>query len=460
MKKIIKILLTGTLTATTILAMSITSKAATVKVTGDVLNIRKGPSTDTDVVAMISKDTECELIKEDGNWYKVKYKNYTGYVSKDYVKVIDDIPNNEEEEKETKKEEQQDTNAKEPINNDEQNAMEPIYKKFKKDSKIKILPLIYSNNIGNAKKNEQVYLISETSGWSYIATDTICGWVRSELLEDSKAVQNEKKTKQIEESNESNKKAYTEKTGYINEDLVNVRKGAGTSYNVIKTLSLNSQVTIIGEEENWYKIKSGNDEGYVSKEFISDSKKVTTRGNTTSRKDVSNSVSEKDSKTTSNEKVANNSTKTAQKSTTETTTKQSKVEAKETSTSIKGTDVIAYAQKYLGHKYVYGGDGSNGTFDCSGFTMYVFKHFGISLPHGATSQYNSGKGKKISKQSDLKTGDIVFLTDYSTGVGIGHCGIYIGNGNFIHASTTTYSVIISSLNTTYSGRFYAGLRLI
>ena len=92
--------------------------------------------------------------------------------------------------------------------------------------------------------------------------------------------------------------------------------------------------------------------------------------------------------------------------------------------------------------------------------MYVFKHFGISLPHGATSQYKSGKGTKITKQSNLKEGDIVFLTDYETGVGIGHCGIYIGNGNFIHASTTTYTVTISSLNTMYAGRFYAGLRLI
>ena len=92
--------------------------------------------------------------------------------------------------------------------------------------------------------------------------------------------------------------------------------------------------------------------------------------------------------------------------------------------------------------------------------MYVFDHFGISLPHGATSQYKSGKGTKITKQSNLQEGDIVFLTDYETGVGIGHCGIYIGNGNFIHASTTTYTVTISSLNTMYAGRFYAGLRLI
>lgn len=75
---------------------------------------------------------------------------------------------------------------------------------------------------------------------------------------------------------------------------------------------------------------------------------------------------------------------------------------------------------------MYGGDGSNGTFDCSGYTMYVYKHFGINIPHGANSQYRCGKGKKITKYSELQVGDIVFLTDYETGKGIGHCGIYLG----------------------------------
>ena len=113
-----------------------------------------------------------------------------------------------------------------------------------------------------------------------------------------------------------------------------------------------------------------------------------------------------------------------------------------------------------GYKYVYGGDGSNGTFDCSGFTMYVYKHFGIKLPHAASKQYKCGKGTQITKYSDLQVGDIVFLTDYETGVGIGHCGIYLGNDNFIHASTTCYGVEISSFKTIYKGRFYSGLRLI
>jgi len=226
-----------------------------------------------------------------------------------------------------------------------------------------------------------------------------------------------------------------------------MRKGAGTSYNIVKVLSLNTQLTIIGEDGKWYKVKTGNTTGYVSKEFVSDSKVVTTR---------SNSVSRTENKTT--QKVETTTEKNTSKEDTKVSTSNNTT--KDDNTTIKGTDIVAYAKKYLGYKYVYGGDGSNGTFDCSGYTMYVYKHFGINIPHGANSQYRCGKGKKITKYSELQVGDIVFLTDYETGKGIGHCGIYLGNDNFIHASTTCYAVEISSFKTIYKGRFYSALRLI
>lgn len=204
-------------------------------------------------------------------------------------------------------------------------------------------------------------------------------------------------------------------------------------------LALNAEVTITGEEGTWYKVRSGEDEGYISKEFVSE-----TRRETVSR---------------SSEVRTANST-TSEESTSEKEEVQSETSNESTSTkddnSTKGEEVVAYAKQYLGYPYVYGAAGSS-SFDCSGFTMYVYKHFGISLPHGATSQ--SKYGTKVSK-SNLKAGDIVFLTDYETGVGIGHCGIYVGSGNFIHASTTGYKVKISSLDGEYAGRFYSAIRLI
>ena len=433
MKNLRKISLMLILTVVSILLLAVSSKATTkVKVTGDVLNIRKGPSTSTKVVAMLSKGVECELLEEEGDWYKVKYKTYTGYVSKEYAEIIGET-NNTEEPKNTETNTDNKNDTDNTSKNEENNTtsdtnidedVKVVYKKLKQDSELKILPLVYSSNIESLKKNAEMILLSEVNGWSYVQTDSNCGWIRNEYLEDSSTTSSNNGN-----TNSTDKNEYTEKTGYINESSVNMRKGAGTSYSIVKVLSLNTQLTIIGEDGKWYQVKVGNTTGYVSKDYVSDTKTTTTRGNNTSR-------------------TENNTQKSKQ----ETTSKNE--------TTIKSTDIVAYAKKYLGYKYVYGGDGSNGTFDCSGFTMYVYKHFGIKLPHAASKQYKCGKGTQITKYSDLQVGDIVFLTDYETGVGIGHCGIYLGNDNFIHASTTCYAVEISSFKTIYKGRFYSGLRLI
>ncbi len=494
MKNFKKILITSILTAISILTIStISNSATTLKVTGDTLNIRKSPSTDSKVIAMLFKGVECDLLEDAGEWYKIKYKTYTGYVSKQYVEIVGNNTSDstKKDEENTIKEDEKNnlTNTvsdetnnvknetlQENDSNSEKDENEQIiYKKLKQDVSVKILPLIYSSNIETVKKNKNVILLSEVLGWSYIQTDLNCGWVRSEFLETSKTVaastNNEKNTQTS---------TNTEKTAYINESLVNMRKGAGTSYNIIKVLSLNTELTIIDDDGEWYKVKQGTTTGYVLKKFVSETKTTTTRSNNSSRtekassteinkttkkedtKKVSTTNNDKKNVTTtvSNKATTKSTTSSDNKNTTTTSNKNKNTTSTKTD-KIKGTDIVAYAKKYLGYKYVYGGDGSNGTFDCSGFTMYVYKHFGINIPHGANAQYyRSGRGKQITKYSDLKIGDIVFLTDYETGVGIGHCGIYLGNDNFIHASTTCYAVEISSFKTIYEGRFYSGLRLI
>ena len=117
-------------------------------------------------------------------------------------------------------------------------------------------------------------------------------------------------------------------------------------------------------------------------------------------------------------------------------------------------DVVAYAKNYLGVKYVYGGSSPKG-FDCSGFTVYVFKHFGISLSRTATGQYKYGSS--VSK-SNLQTGDLVFFK--GSGKAIGHVGIYVGGGSFIHASSPGDVVKITSLSDSYYVRNYVGARRI
>lgn len=483
MKSMKKVLLTGILTTVAVCTMAVTVKATTVKVTGETINIRKGPSTSTAVVAMLSKGVECEVLGEEGDWYQVKYKNYKGYVSKQYVKLqqtSSDNKTNDNNTQEPKKDDEnkdakddqntnsQDNKANEDTKTNENTQPQITYKKLNQNTNAKILPLIHASQIGEIKKEEQVILLTTVGSWSYVQASNMSGWVRTDNLVDAQATttSSEPETK----PQDTNK----EKTAYVNEEFVNVRKSAGTNSSIVKVLSLNSQITITGEEGDWYKVKSGKDTGYILKEFVSNTKRVTSRSSEVSRTEQSteienwlkeyeeqNKEDKKQSNDTKNQEK-NNQTTSQENNQTSNNQNESSNENKEqtTNNTTKGTDVVAYAKQFLGHKYVYGGDGSNGTFDCSGFTMYVYKHFGITLPHGAGLQYRSGKGTKITKQNDLQVGDIVCLTEYGTGKGIGHCGIYIGNGNFIHASTTTYTVTISNLNTMYKGRFYGGLRLI
>ena len=125
-----------------------------------------------------------------------------------------------------------------------------------------------------------------------------------------------------------------------------------------------------------------------------------------------------------------------------------------------GEDVVELALSYVGTAYVYGGSSPRG-FDCSGFTMYIFGQFGYSLPHSATSQwYNSGS---YVDKSDLQPGDLVLFCDprYSKGKACSHVGIYIGDNQFVHASSSSSKYVkTDSLDSDYYSRYYVGAKRI
>ena len=119
----------------------------------------------------------------------------------------------------------------------------------------------------------------------------------------------------------------------------------------------------------------------------------------------------------------------------------------------KGNDVVNYAYKFLGKPYVYGATGPN-AFDCSGLTQYVYNKFGVGLSRTTYTQV--GEGTKV-KRSDLRAGDLVF---FNTEGSISHVGIYIGDGEFIHAPRTGKPVMVSSLSDGYYSEKYATARRI
>lgn len=188
--------------------------------------------------------------------------------------------------------------------------------------------------------------------------------------------------------------------GRVNSDGVNVRSAASTDSSVLATIEEDAIVTVNGLVDGWYDVTCEyGTEGYIRSDFL----------------DL-------------------------------------------TESSSSNSDIAATAKQYLGTGYVYGGASPRG-FDCSGFTMYVYSQHGYSLPHSTTSQWQSGLGTRVYSISELQPGDLVFFNDPSRNAGkaCSHAGIYTGDGQFIHSSSSrSGGVIVSSLTSGYYNTYFVG----
>ncbi|MEA4823639.1 MAG: NlpC/P60 family protein [Clostridiaceae bacterium] len=124
-------------------------------------------------------------------------------------------------------------------------------------------------------------------------------------------------------------------------------------------------------------------------------------------------------------------------------------------TTSERTKIVEYAMSFIGTRYVYGGASPSTGFDCSGFTQYVFSNFGYSLNRSSAAQIKNGIS--ISKD-ELRPGDLVFFS--RAGYSVGHVGIYVGDGNFIHAPSTGDYVKITSLDEGYYTARYVGAQRV
>jgi cell wall-associated NlpC family hydrolase len=120
-----------------------------------------------------------------------------------------------------------------------------------------------------------------------------------------------------------------------------------------------------------------------------------------------------------------------------------------------GRQLAKFAQEFLGVPYAWGGAGPGG-FDCSGFVYYVYNYYGISLPRVADEQY--GFGQRVSL-TEIQPGDLVFYSTYEPGPS--HVGIYVGNGQFVHASSGASEVTLTPMSKAYyKARFLGAFRIV
>ncbi len=241
-----------------------------------------------------------------------------------------------------------------------------------------------SEIVGKMTKNNACEILGTKDDWTKIKSGSVTGYVKSEYL-----YTGDDAIKAAEES------VITVAT--VNTTTLRVRKRPSTDSEIVSLVGEGEDLTVEKIIDGWYKVEVDDEKGFISGEFVDISQKLPT----------ASSIKELN--------------KTA-----------------EDGSSSTGMSLVQYALQFVGNRYVWGGTSLKYGVDCSGFTMQVYAHYGISLPHHAASQ--PGYGRRVSA-SEAKPGDLFF---YSNGGGINHVAIYIGNGQVVHASNPRTGIKISN----------------
>ncbi len=410
------------------------------KVIVDTAKLREQPNTNATVLELLTKGNEVEILEEQEDWYKVKYKKITGYIRADLIETSKKPENTETLETvatATNETAEQPTENPEATTNNEQIQEEGIEvgKQYKivQNVRLKAIPLISAIELDEIGKDVQIEVTEILNDWAKIKTaEGKEGWLITKNLTN---IQTESKEPEVQTTEnlaqateENTKKSQKTKKMYVNSQTVNVREQANKSSKAIKQISLNTEVTVISTENGWAYVEINGTKGYIAENLLSSTKKETSRGTTTER--------ETDN-TTTNKKEEKPSTTT-------------KPDTSSNTTSAGGSSVVSYAKQFIGSKYKYGGTTPSG-FDCSGFTQYIYKNFGVNLNRTAAAQYSNGVAV-----TQLQAGDLVMFGKS----GINHVGIYIGGNQFIHAANERSGVRIDSLSTGYYKTNYVGARRI
>ena len=451
--------------------VSYANTKAVVNVTA--VRIRESMSTDSGIVTNLYQDDEVDVLEESGDWYKVQYKDSVGYAKAEFFKVTSasneqTVPQTENVTTPEAKNEVSTNQVENTVTQPETPAEVTNVSDVADESlsielgslltlnasvKVRIIPSISATEVYEIPQNTAVTVLTNLGKWYKITDQKATGWVSKEKLLSGNTPTSVEQTPQenvVEEKPEetptnsvetptvdetettqenTDTQTATKRQGVVVVETARIREKASSNSEIVDTLDEDDTVTIEGEEGEFYKISAKGLNGYVSKSLIKE-KDVTSRGNLVRENAVD-----------------------AEKN-----IELNNILSAEAQSNTSGDEIIEFAKQYLNYPYVLGASSPEKGFDCSGFTRYVFGHFGYKLGQVAAEQTSLGD---VVERNDLQKGDLLlFYNDAKTK--IGHCGIYINGGDFIHSANPQRGVVIDNLNTSsyYSERFVTARRII
>lgn len=386
----------------------------TAVVSTNALRLREQPNTSCSTLTVLTNGTAVKLLSpEENGWYKVSYRNYEGYMSAEYLNVTapftDDSAETLPAEKPSSENPPAETTA--PVVTP---PPTPPFTAVVKAGPLNVRsgPGTQYKRVATLAKDSLVNVIEISGEWYRIKNGSLTGYIFAEYITTGEtATADPSAPPATDMPSESNQYAFTPDAAVGQKAMVlrgplNIRSGPGPKYTLLSKLNVGTEITVYNKVNGWYQMTSGNYQGYVHADYI--------------------------------------------------------ILLKDLKSSPVGAAAAEMARSLLGCRYVYGAEGPN-TFDCSGLSYYIYGKLGYPIARGSSGQYlRSGYFVPIS---EIEPGDLVFIFDakYDSSGGqypTTHMGIYVGDGQFIHASSYDGKVVYSSLHNSYYTKYIVGIKRI
>ena len=405
----------------------------TAEVGADILNVRRDPSEDSDIVDTVSSSNHLEVVEDDGDWVKVVTDaGIYGYVSTDYVNVTTDYATGETVE-------------------EEQERLNKEWLEYLAQQEAAAQAAAASQAVADASYTDSSYTDTSSADQAYSEAQAAADAAAAEAQAQADAAaqaqaEADAAAAQAQAAQDAAAQAASTDVDSMYQAYLTAQSAADEAVaNGSDADTINA--TAQAAQDAYAVYVEAQNQADAAAQAAADAQAQADAAAQAQAEAEAAAQAQADAEAAAAAAAQEASEAQAQTAQTETAqTEAPQTEAENTSSgssssgSSLGAQVAAYATQFVGNPYVWGGSSLTGGADCSGFTMAVYSQFGVSLPHSAAAQ--SGYGSDVSL-SDLQPGDLLF---YDNGGGIGHVTMYIGNGQVVHASSSTTGIIISSVD--------------